>query len=131
MSASHIFFTTSSELTEQGGTELVSDQPPPSSRIASFDWDSLVEPCLPSNAPFQIKVKVEPYMIAHCIVDEGSSISILSVRAWQGMVFPSLVSTASQLLAFDRRTSASLGILSQTPVIFGGGFHGDIRPLGL
>ena len=52
VSASHIFFTASSELIEQGGTELASDRPPPSSRIASFDWDSLVEPCLPSNAPF-------------------------------------------------------------------------------
>ena len=52
VSASHIFFTTSSELTEQGGTELVSDELPPSSRIASFYWDSLVEPHLPSDAPF-------------------------------------------------------------------------------
>ena len=31
VSSSHIFFTASSELTEQGGTELTSDQPPPSS----------------------------------------------------------------------------------------------------
>ena len=67
VSASHILFTASSELTEQGGTELASDQPPPSSRISSFDWDSLVEPPLPSHAPFQIKVKVEPYTIARCI----------------------------------------------------------------
>ena len=52
VSTSHIFFTVSSELTEQGGTELASDQPPPSPRIASFDWDSLVEPRLPSTAPF-------------------------------------------------------------------------------
>ena len=36
VSSSHIFFTASSELTEQGGTELTSDQPPPSSRIASL-----------------------------------------------------------------------------------------------
>ena len=33
---------------------------------------------------------------------------------------PSLVSTASQLLAFDRRTCISLGILSQTPINLGG-----------
>ena len=108
VSTSHIFFTASSELTEQGGIELVSDEPPPSSRIASFYWDSLVEPCLPSDAPFQIKVKVESYMIAHCIVDEGASVSILSARAWRGMGSPSLVSTASQLLVFDRRTSIAL-----------------------
>ena len=82
MSASHIFFTASSEITEQGGTEIALDQPPQSSRIASFDWDSLVELCLPSDAPFQIKVKFESYTIAHCIVDEGASVSILSARAW-------------------------------------------------
>ena len=33
---------------------------------------------------------------------------------------PSLVSTASQLLVFDRRTCIALGILSQTPVTLGG-----------
>ena len=37
VSSSHIFFTASSELTEQGGTELTLDEPPPTSRIASFD----------------------------------------------------------------------------------------------
>ena len=120
MSASHIFFTTSSELTEQGGTELTSDQTPPSSWFASFDWDSLVEPCLPFDAPFQIKVKVETYMIAHCIFYEGASISILSASAWLGMGSSSLVSNASQLLAFDRITCIDLGIISQTPVTLGG-----------
>ena len=63
-------------------TELVSDQPPPSSWIASFDWGILVEPHLPSDAPFQINVKVESYMIAHCIVDEGALVSILYSCAW-------------------------------------------------
>ena len=82
VSSSHIFFTSSSELIEQGGIELTSDQPPPSSQIASFDWDSLVESHLPSDAPFQIKVKVESYTIAHCIVDEGASVSIFSAHAW-------------------------------------------------
>ena len=67
----------------------------PSSWIASFDWDSLVEPHLPSNAPFKIKVKVEPYTVAHCIVDEGALVSIFSTHAWQGMGSPSLESTAS------------------------------------
>ena len=120
VSTSHIFFIASSKLTEQGGTKLTSDQPPPSSRIASFDWDSLVEPHLPSNAPFHIKVKVEQYTIAHCIVDEGASISILYDCAWKGMGSPSLMLTASQLLAFDRSTCISLGIFSQTPVTLGG-----------
>ena len=43
----------------------------------------------------------------------------MSGHAWQGMGSPSHVSTASQLLAFDRRTCISLGTLSQTPVTLG------------
>ena len=82
VSASHISFSTSSELTEQGDTKLTSDQPPPSSRIASSDWDILVEPCLLSCAPFQIKLKVKSHMIARCIVDKGGSDSILYACAW-------------------------------------------------
>ena len=81
MYASNIFFTANSEFTEQGGTELALNEPPLSSQIASFDWDSLVETCLPSNAPFQIKIKVESYTISHCIVDEGALVSILYARA--------------------------------------------------
>ena len=79
VSPSHIFFTPSSELTKEGATELASDQTPPSSHISSFYWDSLVEPCLPSDAPFQIKVKVEPYMIARCSFYEGALVSCLLV----------------------------------------------------
>ena len=59
-------------------------------------------------------------MISHCIVDEGASVSILSSRAWRGMGSPSLVSTASQLLAFDRRTCIAMGILAQTTITLGG-----------
>ena len=59
-------------------------------------------------------------MISHCIVDEGASVSILSACAWRGMGSPSLMSTASQLLVFDRRTCISLGILTQTLVTLGG-----------
>ena len=40
----------------------------------------------------------------------------MSAHAWQGMGSPSLVSTASQLLAFDRRTCIALGIIAQTPI---------------
>ena len=95
MFASHIFFIASSKITKQGGTKFTLDQPPPSSQIASFHWDSVVEPRLPSDAPFQIKVKVEQYTIACCIVEEGASVSILSAHAWRGMGSPILVLTAS------------------------------------
>ena len=43
----------------------------------------------------------------------------MSTRAWRGMGSPSLVSTASQLLAFDRRNCVALGILAQTPITLG------------
>ena len=76
--------------------------------------------CLPSSAPFEIKVKVEPYTTAFCIVDEGASVSILSARAGRGMGSPFLVLDTSQLLAFYRRTCIALGILAQTPVTLGG-----------
>ena len=52
VSASHTFFTTSSKLTQQRGIELTLDEPPPSSHIASSNWDILVELHLPSDAPF-------------------------------------------------------------------------------
>ena len=84
-SASHVFFTTISELSRQGGIDFALNEPLPSPHIASFDWNNLVEPCLPSAAPFQIKVQVKHYTVAHCIVDEGASISILFAHAWRGM----------------------------------------------
>ena len=53
--------------------------------MSSFDWDILFELRLAYDAPFEIKVKVGQYMIAHCIVDEGASVSILYGCAWRGM----------------------------------------------
>ena len=82
MSASHIFFTASSKLSEQGGTELISDEPPPNSWIASFDWDRMVEMHLPFDTPFQIKFQVGQYKIGQCIFDEGASVSIFFALAW-------------------------------------------------
>ena len=52
--------------------------PPPSSEVCSFDWNSLAEPSLPSDIPFQILVKVADKDIFRTIIDEGASISILS-----------------------------------------------------
>ena len=91
VSTSHILFTVNLELSKQGGTDFISNEPPPSSHISSFDWNSLVESFLPSNAPFQIKVEFGQYTIALCIVDEGASVSILSSHAWQGMGSPRLM----------------------------------------
>jgi hypothetical protein len=46
--------------------------------MVSFDWNDLVESPLPFSAPFQIRVKFNSMGIYRCIVDEGSSASILS-----------------------------------------------------
>jgi hypothetical protein len=93
---------------------------PPSHRSVSFDWNSLVEPHLPSSTPFQIRVESYSKNIYQCIVDEGASASILSSLAWKAIGSPKLVSTPSQLLDFDRRPSESLGILPQFPITLGG-----------
>jgi hypothetical protein len=58
VSIDHVFSISSSEPSEQGGIPLTSSILPPSSRMVSFDWNNLVEPCLPSSAPFQIRVEV-------------------------------------------------------------------------
>jgi hypothetical protein len=74
---------------------------PPSPRMVSFDWNDIVEPHLPSSTPFQIMVGVNKIGIHRCMVDEGSSASILSSLAWQDLGSPKLVSTTSELLDFD------------------------------
>jgi len=57
--------------------------PPPAKTLSSndaiiFDWGVLTGPHLPSHIPFKIPVKVYGRDIPHTLIDEGSSISILS-----------------------------------------------------
>ena len=54
--------------------------------------------------------------VRRCIVDEGSSASILSSSAWQDLGSPKLVSTTSELLDFDGRPSECLSILPHFPI---------------
>ena len=75
--ASHVLFTFSLGPSRQGGTDFTLNETPPISHIASFDWDSLVDPPFPLDLHFQIKVQVEHYMIAHYILDEGTYVSVL------------------------------------------------------
>jgi hypothetical protein len=58
VSTDYVFSISSSVLSEQGGIPVTSSTPPPSPRMVSFDWNNLVEPHLPSSAPFQIRVEV-------------------------------------------------------------------------
>jgi hypothetical protein len=78
--------------------------------MVSFDWNDLVEPHLPSSAPFQIMVGVNKIRIHRCIVDEGSSASILSSLAWQALGSPKLVSATSDLLLSIEDLHGSLGL---------------------
>jgi hypothetical protein len=52
--------------------------PPPSNEAICFDWDVLTGPRLPSYMPFQITVQVCGRDVPQTLIDEGSSISILS-----------------------------------------------------
>jgi hypothetical protein len=45
------------------------------------------------------------------LIDEGSSVSVLSSIAWKALVFPPLVPVTQNLLAFNRRTSQPSGTL--------------------
>jgi hypothetical protein len=95
-------------------------EPPPSNEAICFDWDVLTGPRLPSYIPFHITVQVYGWDITKTLIDEGSSVSILSSIAWKALGCPSLVPVMQNLLAFNRRTSQPLGTLPQFPITLGG-----------
>jgi hypothetical protein len=95
-------------------------EPPPSNEAIHFDWGVLTGPRLPSYIPFQITVQVCGRDITKTLIDEGSSVSILSSIAWNALGCPSLAPVTQNLLAFNRRTSQPLGTLPQFPVTLGG-----------
>jgi hypothetical protein len=94
--------------------------PPPSNENIRFDWDVLTGPRLPSYIPFQITVQVCGRDVTKTLIDEGSSVSILSSIAWQALGCPPLAPVTQNLLAFNRRTSQPLGTLPQFPITLGG-----------
>jgi hypothetical protein len=93
---------------------------PPSNEAIYFDWGVLTGPRLPSHIPFQITVQVCGRDVPQTLIDEGSSVSILSSIAWKALGCPPLASVARNLLSFNRRTSQPLGTLPQFPVTLGG-----------
>ena len=105
VSTNYVFSISSSVLSEQGGIPLTSITPPPNPRMVSFDWNDLVEPFLPSVAPFQIRVEVNSKNIYRCIVDERASTSILSSSDWQALGSLELVIVSHELLDFDKHPS--------------------------
>lgn len=69
-------FLVSSDSFVLGGIPSASIESPPSTKVLSFDWNSLVEPCLPSSIPFQIGVQDFYKNLYHTIMDEGAYVSI-------------------------------------------------------
>jgi hypothetical protein len=78
---------------------------PPSNETICFDWDVLTGPHLPSHIPFQIAIQVCGRDVPQTLIDEGSSVSILSSIAWQALGYPLLAPVTQNLLAFNRKTS--------------------------
>ena len=58
--------------------------------------------------------------ILQTLIDEGSSVSILSSISWQALGYPPLVLVTQNLLAFNKRTSQPLGTLPQFPITLEG-----------
>jgi hypothetical protein len=94
--------------------------PPPSNEAICFDWDVLTGPRLPSYMPFQITIQVCGRDVPQTLIDEGSSVSILSSIACQALGCPPLAPVTYNLLAFNRRTSQTLETLPQFLVTLGG-----------
>ena len=83
----------------------------PSNEAILFYWGVLIGPRIPSHIPFKITVKKIGWDVPHALIDEGSSVRILSSLAWQALGCPSLAPVTRNLLAFNRRTSQPLGTL--------------------
>jgi hypothetical protein len=66
-------------------------EPPPSNEAILFDWGALTRPRLPSYIPFKITLHVCGWDVPQTLIDEGSSISILSSIAWKALGYPQLV----------------------------------------
>jgi hypothetical protein len=118
LNTTHVFFVIS-VCSGQGDISFVSKEPPPSTKVISFDWNSLAKPRLPSSIPFQIIVQVDDKYIYHIIIDERAYVSILSSTAWKDLGSPDLVLTTNHLLDFNRRPTEPLGILPQLPITLG------------
>jgi hypothetical protein len=118
LDSSHIFIV-DTQYTILGGS-LPPVQPPLSNEAILFDWGVLTGPRLPSHIPFKIPVHVYGRDIPHALIDEGSSISILSSISWKDLGYPQLVPVTQIMFTFNRRTSHPLGILPQFPITLGG-----------
>jgi hypothetical protein len=119
LDTAHVFLV-DTKSTVLGGIPLSLAKPPPSNEAILFYWGVLAGPRLPSHIPFNIIVKFCGWDVPQTLIDEGSSVSILSSIAWKSLGYPQLVSVTQTMFAFNRRTNHPLGILPQFPVTLGG-----------
>jgi hypothetical protein len=115
----HVFLV-DTDSAVSGGIPPSPVEPPPSHEAIHIDWGVLTGHRLPSYMPFQITVQVCGRDVPQTLIDEGSSVSILSSIAWQALGCPPLASVTQNMLAFNRRTSQPLGTLPQFPITLGG-----------
>jgi hypothetical protein len=85
----HVFLVDTDSVVSRG-IPPSSVEPPPSNEAIRFDWDVLTGPPLPSYIPFQITVQVCGWDVTKTLIDEGSSVSILSSIAWKALGCPPL-----------------------------------------
>jgi hypothetical protein len=90
LDTAHVFLV-DTDSAVSGGIPPSPIGPPPSNEAIHFDWDVLTGPRLPSYIPFQITVQVCGRDVTKMLIDEGSSVSILSSIAWNALGCPSLV----------------------------------------
>jgi hypothetical protein len=88
--SAHVFLV-DSDTTVLGGIPPSPMEPPLSNEAILFDWGVLTGPCLPSHIPFHITAQVCGQSVPQTLIDEGSSVSILSSTAWQALGYPQLV----------------------------------------
>lgn len=100
-----------------GGNHAI---PPPSSLVASFDWNRLIAGRLPSHVPFQVTVLACDKAVPCTLLDEGASVSLMPYTTWQALGSPQLGPVTQNLLAFDRGSCPSLGVLPKFPITLGG-----------
>jgi hypothetical protein len=119
LDTAHVFLVDTDSVVS-GGIPPSPVKLPPSNEAIRFDWGVLTGPRLPSHIPFQITVQVCGRDVPQTLIDEGSSVSILSSIAWQALGCPPLAPVTQNLLSFNRRTSQPLGTLPQFPITLGG-----------
>jgi hypothetical protein len=119
LDTAHIFLIDTGS-TVPGGIPPSPEKTPPSNEAILFYWGVLTGPDLPSHIPFKIPVQVCCRNVPHALIDEGSSVSILSSIAWKGLGYPKLSPVTQTPFSFNRRTTHPLGILPQFPITFGG-----------